>query len=721
MSTGRLEAVLQGLRTRFALSIVAWTLPVILALAALLMRFAGAGWMLAGLAAGLVAVVASIVHVTRKIDLRRVVSRLDTATPALDDSSDLLLRDDTALSPLQRLQRERVLDRLAHTGLADIRPAWPLRLILAAFCVAVVAIAMATLWPRAAQVSVASKSLEVASAVAGGPTRLVATHIDIEPPGYTALPARSESALDLEAPEGSQLRWRLRFDTTPRDVALVFHDGTRIALTRDGADWVAQHQLLASTLYRIALVDVPALQNDQLHRLDAIVDQPPEVAVAVPERTLTLLENEQNTWPLVFEASDDYGIATARLSITLAQGSGEQITVRREEIALRAESGADVRHRRFRHAVDLGALGFARGDDVIVRLAVSDTRMPQANVARSPSFILRWPPPLSAQAEGIDGIVQKTLPAYFRSQRQIIIDSETLLADRASLSEATFVDRSDAIGVDQKILRLRYGQFLGEEFESGGAPHTEEHAHETEHIAQSGEGENKDQATLPEGHTIDDGHDHAPAAFGNAGDVVAEYGHTHDHAEAATLLDPETKRILKAALSEMWQAELQLRLGDPEQALPYENRALGYIKQVQQSTRIYLARVGLELPPVDEKRRLSGDRASLRDRRATLAAADAEAAPAADFYRALGARSVTDPPAFEAWLRENQGSVADALGVIAALDGWRRDETCNACRERLLDVLWPLLPLPATGALLRRQPDAAGDAYLDALRASEPR
>ena len=67
--------------------------------------------------------------------------------------------------------------------------------------------------------------------------------------------------------------------------------------------------------------------------------------------------------------------------------------------------------------------------------------------------------------------MQKTLPAYFRSQRQIIIDSEALLAERAALDEAKFLARADAIGVDQKILRLRYGQFLGEESEGHGGGH----------------------------------------------------------------------------------------------------------------------------------------------------------------------------------------------------------------------------------------------------------
>src|SRR3546814_19482676 len=80
---------------------------------------------------------------------------------------------------------------------------------------------------------------------------------------------------------------------------------------------------------------------------------------------------------------------------------------------------------------------------------LTDTLFPSTPLFRS-SLILRWPPPASAATDALEGIVQSTLPAYFRSQRQIIIDTEALIAERSRLAKARFVDRSDAIGVDQR-------------------------------------------------------------------------------------------------------------------------------------------------------------------------------------------------------------------------------------------------------------------------------
>ena len=72
---------------------------------------------------------------------------------------------------------------------------------------------------------------------------------------------------------------------------------------------------------------------------------------------------------------------------------------------------------------------------------------------------------VAAEGTGVEDLVQKAMPAYFRSQRQIIIDAEALLKEKPKLAQEKFVQRSDNIGVDQRLLRLRYGQFLGEESE----------------------------------------------------------------------------------------------------------------------------------------------------------------------------------------------------------------------------------------------------------------
>ena len=166
----------------------------------------------------------------------------------------------------------------------------------------------------------------------------------------------------------------------------------------------------------------------------------------------------------------------------------------------------------------------------------------------------------------------------------------------------------------------------------------------------------------------------------------------------------------------MWQAELHLRQGEPRKALPFENRALDYIKQVQQSTRIYLARVGLELPPVDESRRLSGERAGIRDPRGVLIEADADRKMISETYQLLADGSSADLEGLAAWLRAPATALPDALGLIGAVDELRRQPDCVECRTRLLDQLWPMLPDPPTASRSRLTPDNSGRRYLDRLQ-----
>jgi len=662
---------------------------------------------------------------THAFDTPWLVRQLDAKRKDLDDSTDLLLAPPATLTPLQQLQQARVRERLRTQPAPDLRTPWPWSRIVALWIAAAVVIAAAMLWPgRAGEPGALQPSDEPVPAAPGIP-HLVAQRLHVAPPAYTGIAAHDEATLDAKAPVGSRLAWTLRFEPQPTAAALVFHDGQRIALVRDGDTWQATLALAKSTLYRVVAAGTEGQPPTRLRRLDAIPDRVPEVKVLAPDRGLSLVTVGQTRWALAFEARDDYGIApTATLKLTLAQGSGENIAFKEQVMTLQGSGPAKAR--RFTASLDLKALGMAVGDDLIAQLTVQDTRSPAPQRAQSPGLILRWPADLGQESTGLEGLVKKVMPAYFRSQRQIIIDAEALHKQKRSLAADTFVTRSDAIGVDQRILRLRYGQFLGEEAEGEPQPPPTNDADDADDADdEHAEGDGHDHGG--ETAQADDGHGHGEATsatgtgFGREADVLEAYGHTHDHAEAATLLDPETRATLKKALDQMWQSELHLRQGHPDQALPFAYKALEYIKQVQQATRIYLARVGPELPPIDETRRLGGDRKGIAPR--ALGALDRpkddDPAPAR-VWAALANDAATadagDLEALQAWLRTNEARVPDALDLFAAIDEVRGDPACAACRQRLRALLWSASPQPPAQVPRRGAADAAGRRYLDALR-----
>lgn len=738
-----LAQALRASRLRVAARVFAFALPLLIVLATVAWRLDGSAWSV-GISAAAILVAMGVVWVAmRRIDTHWLARRLDERDPRMEDSASLLFAEASGATPLQLLQQQRLRQRLQDAPPPDLRPTWPTRALLACLATAIVATTAVLAWPDAKLAPAQPHKPAIGPETAGPTATQVTQHrLDITPPPYTRLPARVENAFEAKVPEGATVRWTLRFAPAPASASLAFHDGRSVPLTREGGDWVATRRIDKPLLYRIVLEQAPPLRPDRLHRIDVSADQPPQIKAIAPEETLTIRGANQRIWHISFEAQDDYGVATsAPLRITLAQGEGENIQFSERTISLQG-SGSATR-RRYSHTFNLGALGLAPGSDFVVQLSVTDNRAAGPQTTHGPSHILRWPPEAATETTGLDGAVKKALPAYFRSQRQIIIDSEALLAQRSRLPADTYLQRSDAIGVDQRLLRLRYGQFLGEETE--GAPRrplpvadaedaapprkllptadAEAEAETDAHGDDEHDDHNEAPTTAPQ-----DSHDHAsepPASFGQEVDVLSEYGHTHDDAEAATLLDPETRRILKSALDQMWQAELHLRQGKPDLALPFEYKALDFIKQVQQADRLYLARVGSELPPIDESRRLSGERENLAPRNDLLEPAKPTSPLLANLWRALETppgpnAKPLDLDGAERWLRANERRVPDALGVIAAIDSVRNEPACTACRQLLRSRLWPLLPRPPAHPAPRNRPDRSGQAYLDALQAEKP-
>src|SRR5690606_27385490 len=266
-------------------------------------------------------------------------------------------------------------------------------------------------------------------------------------------------------------------------------------------------------------------------------------------------------------------------------------------------------------------------DELYFHALARDRRRPEPNEGRSGTVFISLADTAAAGSGLIAGISLPAAPEYFRSQRQIIIDTERLIADAKSLPADIFRERANGIGIDQGLLRLRYGQFTGEEFEES---------------------------------------------------VSTDEAHDHDDPENATLLAPSVRTRLNAAIAEMWEAELRLRTYRPTEALPYEYRALELIKSIQQESRVYVQRAGFEPPPLEpDRKRLTGETRAVRSRSVSDSAPHDP--PRAGTRRALDAlrqlatgsgASTAHRAALEAG--ESELAALAAQGEPAALDGLRR-------------------------------------------------
>ena len=669
-----------------------------------------ARWLLTGLC--FVATLTWLARDWRMHDLPWFAAQLNRHA-GLEDSAGLLLGLDAPASSIARLQRARLQARWNTLDAGSLRPRIRIAPLLWNLLAALACAATVWSWQRPIPEPIRAQLPPALAQVLGVQSpSLRSIRLSIQPPAYTGLPARTVETADVRVPEASMLRWALQFSVAPTRAWLQVQNGPRIDLQERDGIWQAQHRIDRSALYRI--VSEPALPPGQrrLHRIDMVGDQPPQVRATTPAQSLSLRKPGQQSWPLVFEATDDHGVAE-RAELRIIQTSGEGENISSSERTLTLNGSGPAKARRFAYVFDLARSGLTVGNDVIVQLTVRDNRQPQSQQVRSASVILRWPPEKLGMATGLDGLMQQVLPAYFRSQRQIIIDAEKLIGEQRKLTPDVFIKRSDAIGVDQHTLRLRYGQFLGEEAEETKPLPTSD----TDQAADSETSESHD-AEHPPG----DQHDLKETGNSRVDAMLAMVSHVHDLPEAATMLDPQTKEILREALREMWSSETQLRLGQPQKALPFANKALVLIKKIQQADRIYLPRIGNEQPPIDFTRRMTGKRDDLAARSNAFVAMPDAAMPMGALWHLLGAdrndRAIPTAVLDDAarWLQAHTGNERDTLAAIAALDALRQQPDCTTCRDELRLRVWPLLATPLAKPVPRARATAVGNAYLDALQ-----
>ncbi|MES2418437.1 MAG: hypothetical protein V4541_09630 [Bacteroidota bacterium] len=404
----------------------------------------------------------------------------------------------------------------------------------------------------------------------------IATYeVNINPPNYTKKAARKQQQFLVRAETGALVNWKIQSNIPLKNFAFIFNDTELHQLQPLNAartQWGFSKIISQPGFYQLVLDD----KKSDLYAIEVIPDLPVQIKIINPKQNTTIDVGQVPKTALNLILTDDYGINDAFVTATMASGKGEGVSFTEKKLLFntRFNNKTEIK---LQKTIDLNTLGMKPGDELYFFVTAKDN---QGQISRSDVCFVTLvdPSELMSMAAVTNGV--SLVPEYFRSQRQLIIDTEQLLKEEKRLSVSEFKNRSNELGVDQKLLRLRYGQFLGEEAETG--------------IGEA------------------DGHDEgAPATdkvkFGDAQAIADRYAHQHDIAEDATYFEPEIKARLKAVLTEMWNAELRLRTYKPQDALPFEYKALRLLKDLQQKSRAYVAKTTLKTTRLKADKRLTGD------------------------------------------------------------------------------------------------------------------
>jgi hypothetical protein len=502
------------------------------------------------------------------------VSRLlDQTYPQLEESFSLVLKNSEKLNALEKLQIEKIkneMQRIQAPALIYKRLKISALFLVISILVSIVisSLDVATLnnsivIENQAKPSIPDKILPEISSI----------KLKIIPPVYTTRNTRVQQQFSATVEDGALLEWLIETSKPASKIKFIFNDKEKIKLrsvNKSGTQWAVSKTIKQPGFYQVELDG----KLSELYKLETIKDEAAVIRIITPKQYSTIDFGEPQKTTLQVQINDDYGINDTYISATISSGKGESVKFKEQVIRFN-ESMNGKQEYKLQKTIDLPKLGMVPGDELYFYINVTDSRKQQS---RSDIYIVSIQD--TAKLMSMDGMLGgiNLVPEYFRSQRQIIIDTEKILKDKNSISEEEFKNRSNNLGIDQKLLRLRYGKFLGEE--------TDEEI-----------GEEHQETTAAE----------ESAAFGNAEKMMDAYAHKHDIAEDATFFEPELKAQLKATLTEMWKSELRLRTYKPVEALPFEYKALRLLKDLQQKSRAYVSKTALKTPAIKAEKRLSAE------------------------------------------------------------------------------------------------------------------
>ncbi|AEP31111.1 hypothetical protein [Brumicola nitratireducens] len=573
-----------------------------------------------------------------------LLHHLNREYPALEESAHLALFAPSDLSVLQSMQLQRVLPSLLNIlgssepilQLTSNRQKTFIRLLFTILASAVLVIGVISAnHQEYSSESPVNVNVPKQKVVANYLPQLI---VSVNAPSYTQQPSFSQSELDINVLQGSVIEWLIPLDDNEgvdnnegvnnnAEFELTLSNGDVLPFARIERGYSLTYVANAAAVYSIMQFTPSANFSTDIATLSVKMDAKPVIKIKQP--LLTITELAKNSVPVLnteVEISDDYGLSNVKIVASIAKGSGESVKFRDQTFSFDSssqdsssedsESQVDDKNSYVKRW-DLAALDMSPGDELYFSIHASDNKTPESQTSISPTRIVRW---LEDEQQGItsDGVVIDFIPEYFKSQRQIIIETEALIEQQDSMSTEVFKRTSRALAIDQSDLKQSYGQYLGDEFESGvmhtmeagpAVPSADEHDHSDEDEGAGNEESNHDSEHSHESDSSGGGNDQAIDLSGYQ-QVIEQYGHNHGEVDIGFIKTSEgqinPKVLMKRAVAEMWQAELHLQLSSPALALPYEKEALNYLNRAKQAERIYVKRLGFEPPPVSEERRYQG-------------------------------------------------------------------------------------------------------------------
>jgi len=604
------------------------------------------------------------------INLNKVSNSVDHQLSSIENSSGLLLLPNEKLSGIARLQQIKVSRELEkHREEIKSGVKFGKAIIFSSVCIGIgFIIYQFQLFDTSQNLNSPAEKEEIISfkpqdsvVTESIPPKLEDQQLIITYPSYTNIASFTTSEMNVKAVEGTRLTWKLKFDRKPDSVMMESMEN-QYPMQWSNEIYTRSSTVTASGFYNFRFKDEQNTSyTSDLYSIEAFEDQSPVIDINNLKQFATFKIDEEKNIFLEALLTDDFGLGDAYIIATVSKGSGESVKFREEKLNFKEAIIAGRKKQRLSRTINLDALKMEAGDELYFYIEALDLKRPRANKARSETYfaVIQDTTTSSFAVEGSMGA--DLMPEYFRSQRQLIIDTEKLIAERQKLSKEEFNSKSNNLGFDQKSLRIKYGQFMGDETEGVTEGQLTEETPDSDH--------NDPLAEYTHDHDGDNEHNLVETEETHeeedSKNPLSEYVHNHDDPEESTLFSNALKSKLRQALNIMWDAELHLRMYAPEKSLPFQYKALALIQEIKNSARIYVHRIGFDPPPIKEEVRLTGEleKVSSFRKKETLEETDANKA----MRKAIGRMEelISNPQAITEEDKNIFENAGDELAVIA--------------------------------------------------------
>ncbi len=143
-------------------------------------------------------------------------------------------------------------------------------------------------------------------------TAIIHRQAVVEPPAYTGLKPetrRDFAALGNLIP-GSRVTFTFEFNS---DLTSLRADAPFAAQQKAPAEWTAAGVVKTGTAVRLEWTDTDALKDSEVIQTSIVADEAPRITVTAPPEGKEILATPQDSLPVTFQATDNFGLASVAL------------------------------------------------------------------------------------------------------------------------------------------------------------------------------------------------------------------------------------------------------------------------------------------------------------------------------------------------------------------------------------------------------------------------